>query len=59
VTAEVPNWVSFIPVSSIEGVGRGVMQTTLDVMVPRFLQQLEKDYCTWASGDLSRKPVEQ
>jgi hypothetical protein len=54
----VPQWCSFIPVGSIEGVGRGVMQTTLDVMVPRFLQQLERDYQTWASGDLSRAPVD-
>jgi hypothetical protein len=59
VTAEVPTWAGFIPLSSIEGVGRGVMQKTLDLMVPRFLQQLEKDYGTWAAGDLSRKPAEQ
>ena len=29
----------------------------LDIAMPRFLSQLEKDYHTWASGDNSRKPV--
>lgn len=57
VVLEVPPWSSFLPVSSIEGVGSGVMQGVLNAMVPRFLQQLCKDYNLWAAGDESRKPV--
>ena len=33
------------------------LQGVLNAMVPRFLQQLCKDYEQWASGDQSRKPV--
>lgn len=57
VTAEVPAWCSFLPVSSISGVGSGVVQGVLNAMVPRFLQQLQRDYGLWASGDDSRRPV--
>jgi hypothetical protein len=54
---EVPPWSSFLPVPTIEGVGSGVMQNVLNVMVPRFLAQLRTDYQLWASGDESRRPV--
>lgn len=57
VNVEVPGWFQLIPVSGIESTGSGVMQKTVDIMVPRFLKQLEKDYELWASGDASRKPV--
>ncbi|KAF5841187.1 hypothetical protein DUNSADRAFT_14018 [Dunaliella salina] len=57
VELEVPNWCSFIPNSQIEGVGSSVLQNVLNLSVPRFLAQLEKDYGLWASGDSSRKPV--
>ncbi|KAG2435523.1 hypothetical protein HYH02_011817 [Chlamydomonas schloesseri] len=57
VCLEVPTWSSFLPVASIESVGSGVMQNVLNVMVPRFLAQLQTDYALWAAGDESRKPV--
>ncbi|MEW5297154.1 MAG: hypothetical protein WDW36_000380 [Sanguina aurantia] len=57
VEAEVPRWASIMPVGTIERVGSGVMQQVLNLMVPRFLAQLQKDYDIWSSGDLSRKPV--
>eukprot|EP00877_Chromochloris_zofingiensis_P014205 jgi/Chrzof1/9038/Cz03g33250.t1 len=57
VVVQVPNWASFLPVSSLESVGSKVMQTTLNVMVPRFLLHLKKDYELWASGDESRRPL--
>lgn len=57
VVVQVPGWFGFVPVSSIEAAGSKVMSTTLNLMVPRFLEQLQKDYQQWASGDESRKPV--
>uniref|UniRef100_A0A7S3VNW9 Coenzyme Q-binding protein COQ10 START domain-containing protein n=1 Tax=Dunaliella tertiolecta TaxID=3047 RepID=A0A7S3VNW9_DUNTE len=57
VELEVPGWCSFIPNSQIEGVGSSVLQNVLNLSVPRFLAQLEKDYELWSSGDTSRKPV--
>jgi Protein of unknown function (DUF1997) len=55
VVLEVPKWCSFLPVAMIESTGSQVVQTTLNVMVPRFLQQLEVDYKKWAEGDNTRK----
>lgn len=57
VVVQVPAWFGFVPVNSIEAAGSKVMSTTLNLMVPRFLEQLQKDYKQWASGDESRKPV--
>ncbi len=57
VCLEVPTWSSFLSVASIESAGSGVMQNVLNVMVPRFLAQLQTDYVLWAAGDESRKPV--
>lgn len=57
VGVQVPGWFGFVPVSSIEAAGSKVMATTLNLMVPRFLEQLQKDYEQWAAGDESRKPV--
>lgn len=57
VVVQVPAWFSLVPVSSIEAAGSRVMATTLNLMVPRFLEQLQKDYKAWAAGDESRKPV--
>jgi hypothetical protein len=57
VLVDVPGWMSLVPVGSIEAAGRQVMQSTLRLMVPRFLEQLKKDYELWASGDDSRKPI--
>lgn len=58
VVLQIPRWSSFLPVSTIESVGSGVMQRVLNSMVPRFLSQLEKDYTAWSAGDTSRKAVE-
>ena len=57
VLVDVPGWMSLVPVGSIEAAGRQVMQSTLRLMVPRFLEQLRKDYELWATGDDSRKPI--
>lgn len=58
VVVQVPGWAGLIPVPSMEATGSRVMQTTLNLMVPRFLEQLNKDYQLWASGDESRRPLE-
>ena len=57
VTVAVPAWFAAAPVAGAEAVGSGVMRSTLNAMVPRFLKQLEKDYGAWAAGDTSRQPV--
>lgn len=57
VAVQVPAWAGLIPTPSMEAAGSKVMQTTLNLMVPRFLEQLSKDYQLWAAGDDSRKPV--
>ena len=58
VQIEVPTWMSFISTSRISAAGSSVLQNVLNLMVPRFLIQLEKDYLAWSEGDTSRKPVE-
>jgi hypothetical protein len=58
VVVQVPGWAGLVPVPSMEATGSKVMQTTLNLMVPRFLEQLSKDYQLWASGDESRKALE-
>ncbi|BBN19662.1 hypothetical protein MPTK1_8g12550 [Marchantia polymorpha subsp. ruderalis] len=57
VTLEIPDAVSIIPKSAIEGTGSNVLAQVLKVMIPRFLAQLGKDYNAWATGDASRKPL--
>lgn len=57
VTLEVPRWAGLAPVGALEGAGSGVLQSALNLMVPRFLQQLQADYSRWAAGDASRKPL--
>lgn len=57
VALEVPQWARIMPVGAIESTGSRVMQTVLNSAVPKFLQQLQKDYELWAAGDESRKPV--
>lgn len=57
VVLEVPGWCSFLPVPAIQSTGSRVLQQVLDIMVPRFLAQLERDYQQWAAGDTSRSPV--
>jgi hypothetical protein len=51
VTLEVPAWFRLVPVAGIEAAGSRVLQQTLNVAVPRFLVQLERDYALWAAGE--------
>lgn len=57
VALEVPRWARIMPIGAVESTGSRVMQTVLNSAVPKFLQQLQKDYELWAAGDESRKPV--
>jgi hypothetical protein len=50
VSLEVPAWCSFLPTSSIQGVGSRVLQGVLDAMVPRFLAQVGQTLSQSASG---------
>ena len=52
----VPRW-SPIPTQVVNSTGSFVLQKTLDVVVPRFLKQLSRDYAIWSAGDDSRQPV--
>lgn len=51
VELEIPGWCSFLPASTIEKTGSGVLQNVLNAMVPRFLAQLNNDYKLWAAGN--------
>lgn len=51
VQIEVPNWMSFISTNRISSAGSSVLQNLLNLMVPRFLVQLESDYLAWSRGD--------
>ena len=57
VALEVPRWARIMPIGAVESTGSRVMQTVLNSAVPKFLQQLQKDYELWAAGDESRKPA--
>ena len=57
VALEVPRWARIMPIGAIQSTGSKVMQTVLNSAVPKFLQQLQKDYELWAAGDESRKPA--
>ncbi|PKA60857.1 hypothetical protein AXF42_Ash006492 [Apostasia shenzhenica] len=57
VAIEVPFLFRAIPVATIESTGTQVLEQLLRIMLPRFLDQLAKDYQAWASGDNSRKPL--
>ncbi|CAN1339699.1 Uncharacterized protein SYNPCC7002_A1590 [Linum perenne] len=57
VSIEVPFAFRVIPVEAIESAGTGVLQQILGVMLPRFMQQLVKDYKAWAAGDTSRQAL--
>lgn len=58
VALQVPAWFR-LPISVIENTGCAVMRRVLDAAVPRFLQQLGRDYEVWAAGDESRAPLEE
>eukprot|EP00898_Chlorokybus_atmophyticus_P009047 jgi/Chlat1/9143/Chrsp97S08392 len=52
----VPRAFRFLGVDNIGNVGSRVMKSVLGAMVPRFTEQLSKDYYRWAAGDDSRQP---
>jgi len=43
--------------ASVLCAGCAVMQRVLDSAVPKFLQQLSRDYALWAEGNESRTSV--
>jgi hypothetical protein len=51
-----PNWF-VLPKAAIRTTGNAVISGILAAAVPRFLEQLEKDYRAWASGDDSRQAL--
>ncbi|CAI0442525.1 unnamed protein product [Linum tenue] len=57
VSIEVPFAFRLLPAGAIESAGTGVLQQILGIMLPRFMQQLVKDYQAWASGDTSRQAL--
>eukprot|EP00897_Mesotaenium_endlicherianum_P007755 jgi/Mesen1/7007/ME000365S06139 len=57
VTLDIPLAFRMISVEAIEATGNKVLSQLLRVMLPRFLEQLQKDYQAWASGDETRKPL--
>ncbi|GJP38883.1 hypothetical protein CLOM_g23291 [Closterium sp. NIES-68] len=56
-SVEVPTAFRVIPRDVIESAGNKLLEQILKVAVPRFLDQLKKDYAAWAAGDTSRKPL--
>ncbi|XP_020263387.1 uncharacterized protein LOC109839370 [Asparagus officinalis] len=57
VNIDIPFAFRIIPVEAIESTGNQVLEQLLRSMLPRFLNQLVKDYKAWASGDASRQPL--
>jgi hypothetical protein len=54
---DVPGWAGgLVSVPALERAGGRVMQRVLDIMVPRFLNQLAADYGAWAEGR-DRRPA--
>lgn len=52
-----PRYMNIVPIGVIEAVGNTIMQQIVNISVPQFLKQLEKDYKNWAEGDDSRGAV--
>lgn len=52
----VPRWF-LLPKVTVRKTGNAVMAAILKAAVPKFLQQLERDYKAWAAGDPSRQPL--
>lgn len=52
----IPSWF-VLPKAVVRSTGNTVIAAILSASVPRFLEQLEKDYTAWAAGDVSRKPL--
>ena len=47
----------WLPKRLVSKSGSIVMQQMLNILVPRFVKQLAKDYEVWTTGDDSRAPV--
>lgn len=58
ISALVPREGRWLPKRLVGKSGSVVIQQMLNIMVPRFLKQLAKDYERWSSGDDSRAPVQ-
>lgn len=56
VDLQVPGWF-VLPNGTVRSTGNAVMNAVLEAAVPKFLEQLERDYGAWANGDSSRKPL--
>jgi hypothetical protein len=52
----IPRWF-VLPKAVIRSTGNAVIGAVLSAAVPKFLQQLERDYEAWANGDDTRKPL--
>ena len=57
VSALVPREGRWLPKRLVSKSGSIVMQQMLNILVPRFVKQLAKDYEVWTTGDDSRAPV--
>ncbi|KAJ6794564.1 Uncharacterized protein M6B38_230640 [Iris pallida] len=57
VIIDIPSAFRMIPVQAIESAGTQVLEQLLRIVLPRFTQQLVKDYKAWASGNTSRQPL--
>ena len=56
---EVPSWFRLVPLTAVERLGSKVMQRVLDVAVPRFLDQLARDYGLWSETGGGQRLLEQ
>jgi hypothetical protein len=54
VVLQIPQWCAFLPAASIESVGSGVLQGVLNLMVPRFLGQLQVPAAGGSVGEACR-----
>eukprot|EP00210_Caulerpa_lentillifera_P005455 g5216.t1 len=58
VAAIVPKVLSVVfPVGLVNSLGEKMLGQILRIAMPKFLDQLEKDYLTWAAGDDSRQAM--
>lgn len=58
ISALVPREGRWLPKRLVSKSGSIVIQQMLNIMVPRFLKQLAKDFEVWSTGDDSRAPVQ-
>jgi hypothetical protein len=58
ISALVPREGKWLPKRLVSKSGSIVIQQMLNIMVPRFLKQLAKDYEVWSNGDDSRAPIQ-